>query len=106
MLRTIIVKMRRTLTYFHCGSEQIVRAPQIRMPRLGRARIVLIPSLFNIARCASLSWTARSVTPSRGTLAGGLCTPTRRSHCVMIPQTTPLGGTARRLPPTSVTTHG
>ncbi len=35
---------RRTFTYFHSGSEVIVRAPQTRLPRPGKKRSALIPS--------------------------------------------------------------
>ena len=38
---------RRTFTYFHSGSELIVRAPQILLLRPGKKRNALIPSGFS-----------------------------------------------------------
>ncbi len=35
---------RRTLTYFHSGSELIVRAPQTRLARPSKKRSALMPS--------------------------------------------------------------
>src|SRR6476469_1975589 len=53
---------RRTLTYFHCVSDDSVRAPQTRWPRPGKNRNALIPLGFNRSWCRLVtSWAMPSV---------------------------------------------
>lgn len=71
------MKRRRTLTYFHSGSLDIVRAPQTRMARPSgrKSRMAFTPRGFKI------SWSPRETGRWRfralrcTSLAGALCTP-------------------------------
>ena len=71
------ISRRRTLTYLHVGSLDIVRAPQTRIPRpsAGKARMQLTPRRFKLASIESVKSISNAFAPSRTSLAGDLCTP-------------------------------
>ncbi len=63
------------LTYFHSGSEPMVRAPHRRTPSPSNSRRTLTPSWFSTA-CASRSSTdSRPAAPSTASPVGGFKTP-------------------------------
>ena len=63
---------RRTLTYFHSGSELIVRAPQTRLPRPSKNRSALMPSGLSTSLRALLMLASNRVRPRTTSLAGAL----------------------------------
>ena len=73
------MKSRRTLTYFHSGSELIVRAPHTRLPRPGKKRSALIPSGLRTSWRGLLMLISNFVRPLTTSLAGALYTPRRMS---------------------------
>ena len=71
------MKSRRTLTYFHSGSLDMVRAPQRRMPRpCGRKSMMQLTPLGLSSSCMALViGNSRSVALITTSLAGALFTP-------------------------------
>ena len=66
---------RRTFTYFHSGSDDIVRAPHTRLPRPSKNRSALMPSGLRTSLRALLMFTSNRVRPCTTSLAGALNTP-------------------------------
>src|ERR1044072_1879698 len=79
--------------YFHSGSLDSVRAPQMRMPRPGNARMQLMPTLFRPPCSACVTWKPRPLAPRTTSFAGALCTPRVESVRHHRPATWPDGGT-------------
>ena len=61
--------------YRHSGSLDSVRAPQMRMPRPGNARMQLMPTLFRPPCSACVTWKPRPLAPRTTSFAGALWTP-------------------------------
>src|SRR5919199_115206 len=72
------MKSRRTFTYFHSGSELMVRAPHTRLPRPSKKRRALIPSGFNTSCRALLMLISNFVRPYTTSFAGALRGALRR----------------------------
>src|SRR5678809_851340 len=89
---------RLTLTYFQSVLDVSVRAPQTRMPRLGKLRMALTPRGLSVSWSASvrLFWSASA--PRTISLAGALNTPRSVSVLAYTPSTGPPGGISFRAP--------
>ena len=68
---------RRTLTYFHSGSELIVRAPQTRLLRPSKKRSALMPSGVQHRLPVEGDVLPNRVMPRTTSLAGAFHTPAR-----------------------------
>src|SRR5712692_8241917 len=94
---------RRTGTYFHCSSLEIVRADQSTGNDLGIDRMAFTPASASDRAAASSMATSSPRTPCRRawTPAGALHTPRSVSVRATTPATAPPGGDDLGLPPAS-----
>ena len=88
-----MLNSRRTLRYCQSVSEDSVRAPHTRMPRVPNGRMALMPIGLRMPCSFWVTERSTSRTPRRVSLAGAFHTPRLSSVRAHSPATWPDGGT-------------